>query len=160
MMNVTLKGTNRPKGTTAPWVRVVREQGAWQTMNNEKTPMRGPRDAYRALENKFAGEDVEVFCVMLLDSQHNCFAKVEISRGTLNSSLVHPREVFRMAIAMNAASIILAHNHPSGDTTPSADDRAVTSQLVAAGRLLDIPIHDHIIIGGGHYTSFAEAGLM
>ncbi len=78
----------------------------------------------------------------------------------LNSSLVHPREVFREAIAERAAAIILVHNHPSGDPTPSADDRNVTDQLVAAGRLLDIPVHDHVIIGRGRYTSFAEAGLL
>ena len=66
----------------------------------------------------------------------------------------------REAIAERAAAIILVHNHPSGDPTPSADDRLVTEQLVAAGRLLDIPVHDHVIIGRGRYTSFAEAGLL
>jgi len=85
---------------------------------------------------------------------------VLVTRGILNSSLVHPREVFREAIAERAAAIILVHNHPSGDPTPSADDRAVTAQLVAAGRLLDIPVHDHIIVGRGRYASFAEAGLL
>jgi DNA repair protein RadC len=78
----------------------------------------------------------------------------------LNSSLVHPREVFREAIAENAAAIILIHNHPSGDPTPSPDDRITTEQLVQAGRVLDIPVHDHIIIGRGRYLSFAEAGLL
>jgi len=85
---------------------------------------------------------------------------VLVSRGILNSSLVHPREVFREAIAERAASIVLVHNHPSGDPTPSPDDRAITSQLVAAGRLLDIPINDHLVIGRGRYISFAEAGLL
>ena len=70
-----------------------------------------------------------------------------VTRGILNSSLVHPREVFVHAIVARAASVILCHNHPSGDPTPSPDDRAVTEQLVAAGRLLDIPVHDHVIIG-------------
>ena len=64
------------------------------------------------------------------------------------------------AIAERAAAVILVHNHPSGDPTPSADDRIVTEQLVAAGKLLDIPVHDHLIIGRGRYTSFAEAGLL
>jgi DNA repair protein RadC len=63
-------------------------------------------------------------------------------------------------IAANAASVILCHNHPSGDPTPSSDDRRVTTQLVAAGRLLDIPVHDHVIIGDGRYVSFAESGLL
>ncbi len=68
--------------------------------------------------------------------------------------------MFREAIAERAAAVILVHNHPSGDPVPSADDRAITEQLVAAGRLLDIPVHDHVIIGRGRYTSFAEAGLL
>ena len=80
--------------------------------------------------------------------------------GILNSSLVHPREVFRLAIAFGAAGIIVAHNHPSGDPTPSADDRAITRQLVDAGRLLDIPVYDHLILGAARYLSFAEAGLL
>ena len=67
---------------------------------------------------------------------------------------------FREAIAERAAALVLVHNHPSGDPTPSAEDRAVTDQLVAAGRLLDIPVHDHVIVGRGRYASFAEAGLL
>jgi len=88
-------------------------------------------------------------------------ADLLITRGILNSSLVHPREVFRAAIAEAAAGIIVVHNHPSGDPTPSADDRAVTRQLVDAGRVLDVPVYDHVVIGGGErYVSFAEAGLL
>jgi DNA repair protein RadC len=83
-----------------------------------------------------------------------------VTRGILNSSLVHPREVFRLAIAFGAAGIIVAHNHPSGDPTPSADDRAITRQLVDAGRLLDIPVYDHLVLGAERYVSFAEAGLL
>ena len=73
---------------------------------------------------------------------------------------MHPREVFLAAICASAAAVILVHNHPSGDPTPSAGDRTITEQLVAAGRLLDIPVHDHVIVGAGRYTSFAEAGLL
>ena len=83
-----------------------------------------------------------------------------ITRGILNSSLVHPREVFRAAIAEAAASVIVVHNHPSGQAAPSADDRAVTAQLVEAGRILDVPVYDHVIVGGDGYFSFAEAGLL
>jgi DNA repair protein RadC len=93
-------------------------------------------------------------------TQHRLERDVTVTRGILNSSLVHPREVFREAIAERAAAIVLVHNHPSGDPAPSLDDRVVTEQLVAAGRLLDIPVHDHVIIGRGRYTSFAEAGLL
>jgi DNA repair protein RadC len=73
---------------------------------------------------------------------------------------VHPREVFREAIADGAASILLVHNHPSGDPTPSIEDKVVTAQLVAAGTLLGIPVRDHVVIGLGRYVSFAEAGWL
>lgn len=107
-------------------------------------------------------EDGEVFWLLALDAQHRLATPgpVVITRDILNSSLVHPREVFRVAIVVGAAGVILAHNHPSGDPTPSADDRVVTEQLVAAGRLLDIPVLDHVIVGHGRFTSFAEAGLL
>jgi DNA repair protein RadC len=98
--------------------------------------------------------------VLALDSQSAVLRDILVTRGILNSSLVHPREVFRGAIAEAAAGIIVAHNHPSGDPTPSADDRAVTRQLVEAGRIIDVPVYDHIVIGNGRYTSFAESGLL
>jgi DNA repair protein RadC len=103
---------------------------------------------------------VEEFHVVVLDAQHRFERDITVTRGILNSSLVHPREVFREAIAERAACLILVHNHPSGDPSPSPEDRAVTDQLVAAGRLLDIPVHDHVIIGHGRYISFAEAGWL
>ncbi|HST07808.1 MAG TPA: JAB domain-containing protein, partial [Gemmatimonadaceae bacterium] len=97
--------------------------------------------------------------VAVLDSQHRLERDITVTRGLLNSSLVHPREVYREAIAGRASAIILVHNHPSGDPTPSPDDRVVTEQLVQAGKVLDIPVQDHVIIGRGRYISFAEAGL-
>ena len=126
----------------------------------EGAPVRSPRDVVALYAPRLEDLPVEEFHVAVLDSQHRLERDVTITRGILNSSLVHPREVFREAIAERAAALILVHNHPSGDPAPSADDRAVTEQLVAAGRLLDIPVHDHVIIGRGRYTSFAEAGLL
>lgn len=123
-------------------------------------PLRSPRDVVAAFEMRLRDLPVEEFHVAILDAQHRLERDVLITRGLLNSSLVHPREVFREAIAERAAAVILVHNHPSGDPTPSAEDRAVTEQLVAAGRLLDIPVHDHIIVGRGRYVSFAETGLL
>lgn len=123
-------------------------------------PVRSPRDVVAWFAPRLEDLPVEEFHVAVLDSQHRLERDVTITRGILNSSLVHPREVFREAIAERAASVILVHNHPSGDPMPSPDDRAVTEQLVAAGRVLDIPVHDHVIIGRGRYTSFAEAGLL
>ena len=123
-------------------------------------PVRGPRDVHEIFGQRLQDLPVEEFHVAILDSQHRLERDVTITRGLLNSSLVHPREVFREAIAENAAAIILVHNHPSGDPTPSPDDRITTEQLVQAGRVLDIPVQDHIIIGRGRYLSFAEAGLL
>ncbi len=128
--------------------------------SGEALPLRAPRDVWRAFAPSLEDLPVEEFHVAILDAQHRLERDVCVTRGILNSSLVHPREVFREAIAERAAAIILVHNHPSGDPTPSADDRAVTEQLVAAGRLLDIPVHDHVIVGRGRYLSFAEMGLL
>jgi DNA repair protein RadC len=123
-------------------------------------PLRSPRDVFAVFSPRLEDLPVEEFHVAVLDSQHRLERDVTVTRGILNSSLVHPREVFREAIAERAAAVILVHNHPSGDPTPSPDDRVVTEQLAAAGRLLDIPVHDHVIIGRGRYVSFAEAGLL
>ena len=125
-------------------------------------PIRSPRDVFAVMQPYADREVVEAFWILPLDAQHQLSggAPTVITRGILNSSLVHPREVFCAAIVARAAAVVLCHNHPSGDPSPSSDDRQVTEQLVAAGRLLDIPIHDHVIIGRGRYVSFAEAGLL
>ncbi len=122
--------------------------------------IRGPADVQRFYASRLRDLAVEEFHVLALGSQSQVLGDLLITRGILNSSLVHPREVFRAAIAEAAAGIIVVHNHPSGDATPSADDRAVTRQLVDAGRLLDLPVYDHVIVGGDRYVSFAEAGLL
>jgi DNA repair protein RadC len=126
----------------------------------DNSPLQSPRDVVEYYAPRMEDLPVEEFHVAVLDAQHRLERDITVTRGILNSSLVHPREVFREAIAERAAAVILVHNHPSGDPTPSADDRSVTEQLVAAGRLLDIPVHDHVIIGRRRYTSFAEAGLL
>lgn len=128
----------------------------------DNVAIRSPRDVFERMSPYAEREAVEVFWVLPLTAQHmlSTRAPEAVTRGILTSSLVHPREVFLNAIAGRAAAVVLCHNHPSGDPTPSADDRAVTAQLVSAGRLLDIPVVDHVIIGRGRYTSFAEAGLL
>lgn len=122
--------------------------------------VRSPADVHRWLEPTLRDLVVEEFHTLTLDAQNRVTRDVLVTRGTLTGSLVHPREVFRAAIAEAAAGIIVAHNHPSGNPTPSADDRAVTRQLVEAGRLLDMPVYDHVIVGADAYFSFAEAGLL
>ncbi len=122
--------------------------------------IREPEDVVRLFRARLRDLAVEEFHMLALDSQSQVLREVLVTRGLLNSSLVHPREVFRTAIAEAAAGIIVVHNHPSGDPTPSAEDQAVTSQLVAAGRLLDLPLYDHVILAGDRFTSFAAAGLL
>ena len=102
----------------------------------------------------------EVFIAVLLDTQNRVIRDVKISEGSLNASVVHPREVFKEAVAESAAAVILVHNHPSGETDPSTADLDVTRQLVEAGRLLDIPVHDHVIVSAGGFTSLLDAGLL
>ena len=122
--------------------------------------IREPEDVLRLFGTRLRDLQVEEFHLVALDSQSQVLRDVLITRGLLNSSLVHPREVFRDAIAEAAAGNILVHNHPSGDPTPSAEDRAATQQLVSAGRLLDVPVYDHVIIAGDRFVSFASAGLL
>lgn len=102
----------------------------------------------------------EYFKVVLLDTKNNILGIKDISVGTLNSSLVHPREVFKEAIRLSSASLILVHNHPSGDPYPSKEDLAVTDLLCRAGELLGIKVLDHIIIGDNIYLSFKERNFM
>jgi len=102
----------------------------------------------------------EEFRVLFLDKRNALIADEVQGIGTIDHTPVYPREVVKRALELKATALILVHNHPSGDPTPSAEDRAVTAQLVAAGRLLDIPVHDHVIVGRGRYVSFAEAGWL
>lgn len=102
----------------------------------------------------------EVFRVVLLDAQNGFLKDVVVSEGTLSASLVHPREVFKPAILESAASLILLHNHPSGDPTPSREDLRLTRQLAECARLLDLRIHDHVVIGKGRFVSLAQQGVL
>ena len=122
--------------------------------------IREPEDVARLFQPRLRDLQVEEFHLLALDSQSQVLRQVLVTRGLLNSSLVHPREVFRAAIAEAAAGIIVVHNHPSGDPTPSTEDRTITRQLAEAGRLLDLPLYDHVVIAGDRFISFAAAGLL
>ncbi len=104
--------------------------------------------------------DREVFSVVLLDTKLNLIGVYQTSVGVIDATLVGPREVFKEAVKNMAAKIIISHNHPSGDTTPSKADIEMTKKICQAGELLGIPVVDHIIIGKNRYTSFAEKGLI
>lgn len=98
----------------------------------------------------------EVFNVVGLDTKNNVVGMMEVSRGSVNSSLCHPREIFKRAFMMNCSAIIISHNHPSGNPEPSKEDKEVTARLTECGRLLGIDVLDHIIIGDSCYYSFKE----
>ena len=122
--------------------------------------IQGPGDVYRRLGPALRDRRQEEFWALYLDTQNRVISERCVTVGLLNSSLVHPREVFAPAIAHAAASVVLAHNHPSGDPDPSPEDLEVTWQLVESGRLLGIPVRDHIVIGDGRYISLLERGLV
>jgi DNA repair protein RadC len=106
-----------------------------------------------------ADRDREAFIVLLLDVKHRVIAEEVVTIGILDGSLIHPREVFKAAVAGSAAGIIIAHNHPSGDPKPSGEDLATTKRLVEAGKILGIPVVDHVIVGStGAHFSFREQG--
>ena len=138
-------------------VRLVRD-GRVATM--EPTLIRRPEDALPVLEPELSELAYEKFIALALSTKNHVIAVLPVSSGSLNASIVHPRELFQRAILANAASLILCHNHPSGDPSPSTDDTALTRKLVDAGQLLDIPILDHIVLGYGRYVSFKERGLL
>jgi DNA repair protein RadC len=102
----------------------------------------------------------EVFKVILLDAKHAILRDATVSKGSLTLSIVHPREVFILAVRESAAAVIFLHNHPSGDPTPSQEDRVLTARLVSAGEVLGIRVLDHLVVGDGRYVSFADQGWL
>ncbi|MEI6970922.1 MAG: DNA repair protein RadC [bacterium] len=131
------------------------------------TAVRTPEDAAGLLREEARTLSKEVFWVIMLDAKNRLkVPPQEVTQGLLDASLVHPREVFKKAILSSSAAVILAHNHPSGDPCPSAEDIRITRQLVEAGKIVDIKVLDHIILGNpeahqqGGFTSMREAGVV
>ena len=120
----------------------------------------GPEDVAHFAMPRFRHEQKEHFAVMLLNTKNHILAMPDVSVGSLTASVVHPREVFQTAVRYAAASMILLHNHPSGDPSPSREDIAVTQRLVKAGKIMDIPVLDHIILGDEKFLSMKEKGLL
>ena len=126
----------------------------------ERTKISSPRDVYNQVGPALRDENREHFIALLLDTKNGLLRQITISVGDLSSSLVHPREVFAPAVRYSAASLIVAHNHPSGDPSPSPEDVQVTARLVEAGELLGITLLDHIVVGDLKWVSLKEKGLM
>lgn len=119
-----------------------------------------PHIAESYLRAKLAGLEHEVFSVVMLDSQHRLIAYVELFRGSISSAQIEPREVVKECLRHNAAAVLLSHNHPSGDATPSSADIAVTKRLREVLDLIDVRILDHIVVGGNSVVSMASRGLI
>lgn len=120
--------------------------------------IRTPADVHRHFHQRLRGARREHFMVLLLDGRHRVMSESQVSQGTLTASLVHPREVFRVAVQCAAAAIVLVHNHPSGDPNPSREDHEVTRRLGSAGEVLGIRVVDHVIVADAGYYSFQESG--
>ena len=119
-----------------------------------------PRQVFDYFHHEFRDSRKEYFLVLLLDGKNRIIRRVQISEGSLNQSIVHPREVFSPAVKESAAAVILVHNHPTGDPAPSTEDIAITRRLREAGDIMGIKVLDHIIVGDGEFMSFVERGLL
>lgn len=127
---------------------------------NQEERITSSRQIFNRFRNHFLHQKQEIFLQVLLSTKNEIFHQVEISRGTLNQSLVHPRDAFQLAVRNSASAVIFIHNHPSGDPTPSRDDLVITKRLYNAGDLLGIRVLDHVIIGRDTYYSFRDEGTL
>lgn len=137
--------------------RLVREG---EVPYDERTGLSSPADTAAVVMDYFLDKDREEFIVLLVGTSGKLIGIVKASVGGLAASVVEPRQVFKAAILANAASVIVCHNHPSGNPEPSREDIRITRQLVEAGKLMGIPVLDHVIVAEQRFTSFAERGLL
>ncbi len=138
-------------------IALVRET---ETTVPPRANLSSPRGVFRFLQELLGDSDREQFVVLCLNSRNVLLGYNVVSVGSVNASIVHPREVYKAAILLNATAIVIAHNHPSGDPSPSREDREVTRALTEAGQVLDVALHDHVILGEERYFSFRDAGLL
>ena len=137
-------------------VTLVREG----SVSNSNNHIRTPEDVVNILSADYDAAVVEMAQMLALDTKNKIIGSFVISTGSLNASIIHPRDIFQRAILSNAASVILVHNHPSGDPTPSSEDIELTNKLVQVGKMMDLPILDHVVIGDGKFVSLKERGII
>ena len=158
-----IKGIGRTK---AIQLKAAFELAKRLSRPRERVVVNDPATAAGIVRDELRDLDRERFCVLMLNTKNGLIRVADVSEGSLNASIVEPREVFKDAIAASAASMILVHNHPSGDPTPSSEDISITKRLVKAGELLNISVLDHVILGHRapgreqDYASLKELGLM
>jgi DNA repair protein RadC len=154
-----IKGVGLAK---AAQIKAAFELGRRQELEPEQKDydIKNPQSVVKAIRSSIKDKAKEHFKLILLDNRNKIISISTISIGTLNASLVHPREIFKEAIIHNSAPVVLAHNHPSGDPEPSEEDMKITERLVESGKILGIEVIDHIIIGKTNFSSFKERGLL
>lgn len=158
--NFSGEGIGKTKAITLLAAIELGRRSTQRDINIDEIQVTEPRVIFELMNPKLSHLTVEEFHIVILNRKNVVIRTELVTRGTLDSSLVSPREVFKIAIDNRAASIILVHNHPSGNLEPSKEDIKVTEQLYQSGKLLEIPVLDHIIIANNYYTSFLERNLI
>lgn len=154
------KGIGRVKALQIKAVMELSKRVSSALIMNNRIAIKSPDEVGRLLMEEMRYLKKEVFKIILLNTKNHIIKQVNVSIGSLNSSIVHPREVFSEAVKSGCSGLLLVHNHPSGDPEPSREDIETTQRLVNAGNILGIKVLDHVIIGDGRYISFKEQGLL
>ena len=154
------KGIGRVKALQIKAVMELSKRVSASLINNNRVTIKSPVEVSTLLMEEMRHLKKEVFKIILLNTKNHIIKYMNVSVGSLNSSIVHPREVFSEAVKVGCSGMLLVHNHPSGDPEPSREDIETTQRLVNAGNILGIKVLDHVVIGDGRYISFKEQGLM
>jgi DNA repair protein RadC len=160
MQTLMIKSGTRYRRATPVEIAEAAGHYAILSANRTRPSCTAPRDTAALVQRAIGGLDYEVFCVLLLDNRHRLIELVDLFRGTIDGASVHPREVVKLALMNSAAAVVFAHNHPSGNPSPSQADELITTRLRDALALIDVRVLDHLIVTTGGYTSFAERGLI
>lgn len=155
-----IKGVGRVKAIQLKALAEISKRASSTYIMNGRVTIKSPADVCRLLMEEMRHIKKEVFRIILLDTKNHIIRQVDVSVGSLNASIVHPREVFGEAVKTGCSGLLLVHNHPSGDPEPSIEDIETTNRLVNAGNILGIKVLDHIIIGDGRYVSLKEQGYI
>lgn len=155
-----IKGIGRVKALQIKAVMELSKRVSASFINNNRVTIKSPVEVSTLLMEEMRHLKKEVFKIILLNTKNHIIKYLDVSVGSLNSSIVHPREVFSEAVKSGCSGILLVHNHPSGDPEPSREDIETTQRLVNAGNILGIKVLDHVVIGDGKYMSFKEQGLI
>lgn len=150
---------DQPRGYEIPRYTISLVKEATSPFHAQ-TRCQSSEDVYRYFKDICADQDREHLYALFLDTKHAPIGLNHVAMGTLNTTIVHPREVFKCAILLNAACLVIVHNHPSGDPSPSQEDRILTTRIADAGQLLGITLLDHVVIGDEGYYSFADHAML